>query len=116
MIFDGTSNKFPILDAVRVESKPLDDDPLGDRHNSDGSQMDDDDTAQPPQEDDTPKKEAMKQNEHVSTIPVPKWCVCFFLVLLFTVCGIVIVTVVTANMRPRYWVPPEVSNKQNMLA
>ena len=44
-----------------------------------------------------------------NTVPVPKWCICTFLVFLVIGCGVVVVIVLEANAKPRYWLPPEVS-------
>ena len=41
---------------------------------------------------------------------VPKWCLCIFLVLLIAG-GVLVVVIVGATVKPRYWIPPEVSRK-----
>ena len=48
------------------------------------------------------------QNDQNNTTSVPKWCLCILLVLLIAG-GVLVVVIVGANVKPRYWIPPEAS-------
>ncbi len=44
----------------------------------------------------------------IACVAVPRWCVWCLLLVLVIAGAVVVLIVVAANVKPRYWVPPEV--------